>query len=940
MSDDLPRARFSLISAVYNAASYLPDYLASIAAQSHGVTDVEAIFVIDGSPDDSEKIIREWAAHAPCRTKVVVQENAGPGAARNAGLAVAEGEWVSFPDPDDILHRDYLRSVRSFLQARGSAVDFLSARVIKFAGGIESAEDTHPLGFKFRRGTRIGSILRDPKLIHLQIASAFLRRSAIPDRSELFDPRVRPVFEDAQAIARFWMRAGVDEIGILADAIYYYRQRSDGSSLIQSAMTSHQRYTDVLRYAHIELLSEAHSSGAVPRWLQYMVLYDLYWPFIADHRGGSPTSGLPASVKDTFLQHVERIFSYLDVETFLEFNIVAAPLQLRVAWTVMKTGRVPDDLEVWMARTDDREQLVQLRYLTEHPNPVESVLADGAERLPIHAKSRAIEYFGRTFLYERIIWVTALEDVRILTGGGSTPRRLRFTEQGEPAYEAPVGRIWRGRSVPATMADSRFISESDVPVVPWTRPFHRGAMAMRWRFLVGRDRVQAAVRSAIARRRARRVASLLKSHRVSQRFQDSWVLIDRDTMARDNAESFYRYLRREQPDVNAWFVIRRSSSDYSRLRREGFRVIAFGSIRHAVLMRRAAHLISSQADHYILRPFDERRFGRGSWKFTFLQHGVTTNDLSRWLNPKPFDLFLAATRPEYCSLVEDETQYVVTTREVALTGFPRHDELHRLAAGHPLAGRNVLLIVPTWRKYLLKAESGVGNARVLSDDFWESDYIREWFGLLNDERLRRFAAEHGLRIVFAPHPDLQRHLGPEHVPPGVEFFSYAERDIKEALAASRMAITDYSSLGTEAVFVGTPLVYFQFDHEVFWAGLHAYRPGYFSFEDHGFGPVAYDRDTALDAIDRMLTDAEYAAPFLDRVDQAYRYRDDLNSERTFRAIQMLDVPWYERDDSLFDGTTAEYDPIESVPAPVAPSADAAERLDDGVLDTRGDLVGA
>lgn len=153
-------------------------------------------------------------------------------------------------------------------------------------------------------------------------------------------------------------------------------------------------------------------------------------------------------------------------------------------------------------------------------------------------------------------------------------------------------------------------------------------------------------------------------------FDEAWTFIDRDTEAHDNAEHLYRYVRMFHPEVNAWFVVRRESPDWERLAADGFRLVAFGSRDHVRLLLNTQHLISSQADHYIVRPLDPRRFGSKSWRFTFLQHGVTKDDLSRWLNGKPISRFVTASIDEYESIAGDHTPYLFTTKETRLTGFP------------------------------------------------------------------------------------------------------------------------------------------------------------------------------------------------------------------------------------------------------------------------------
>ena len=183
---------------------------------------------------------------------------------------------------------------------------------------------------------------------------------------------------------------------------------------------------------------------------------------------------------------------------------------------------------------------------------------------------------------------------------------------------------------------------------------------------------------------------LSQSEAVRRRFADAWVLIDRDTMAQDNAEAFYRYLKENCPAVNTWFVISETSPDWARLKKDGFRLINYGSDEHALLMKNARYLISSQLDTYILKPFDTADFGPNEWRFIFLQHGVTHNDLSRWINSKPISMLITSTKAEHASIVGDGSPYRYSSKEVVLTEMPRHDQLLRKAAkrrpdGSPLS---------------------------------------------------------------------------------------------------------------------------------------------------------------------------------------------------------------------------------------------------------------
>lgn len=92
--------KLSVIIPVYNAASYLRACLDSVLGQT--LREIEVLCANDGSTDDSETILTEYAAR-DSRIKVFAQPNAGQGAARNRALGEATGEYVYFMDADDAL---------------------------------------------------------------------------------------------------------------------------------------------------------------------------------------------------------------------------------------------------------------------------------------------------------------------------------------------------------------------------------------------------------------------------------------------------------------------------------------------------------------------------------------------------------------------------------------------------------------------------------------------------------------------------------------------------------------------------------------------------------------------------------------------------------------------------------------------------------------------
>ncbi len=107
------QGRVSVIVPVYNCKRYLSRCLQSIVHQTY--SNIEVILVDDGSVDGSSEICDAYAAEFPV-IKVVHQDNAGPGAARNTALEMAVGVYVTYIDADDYVAAKYVEVMVGLLQ--------------------------------------------------------------------------------------------------------------------------------------------------------------------------------------------------------------------------------------------------------------------------------------------------------------------------------------------------------------------------------------------------------------------------------------------------------------------------------------------------------------------------------------------------------------------------------------------------------------------------------------------------------------------------------------------------------------------------------------------------------------------------------------------------------------------------------------------------------
>jgi heptose III glucuronosyltransferase len=127
----------SLIIPVYNVAPFLAQCLDSLVAQD--LTDIEMVFVDDGSTDNCPAILAHYAKQCP-EMRVIRQENAGLSGARNTGLDNIHGEYIAFVDSDDWIDPLYYRRLLDL--ARQNNLDMAHGNAIYH---FEGRREDHPI---------------------------------------------------------------------------------------------------------------------------------------------------------------------------------------------------------------------------------------------------------------------------------------------------------------------------------------------------------------------------------------------------------------------------------------------------------------------------------------------------------------------------------------------------------------------------------------------------------------------------------------------------------------------------------------------------------------------------------------------------------------------------------------------------------------------------
>ena len=379
---------------------------------------------------------------------------------------------------------------------------------------------------------------------------------------------------------------------------------------------------------------------------------------------------------------------------------------------------------------------------------------------------------------------------------------------------------------------------------------------------------------------AKKAGLIRMAHNFAKLFikKDIWLISDRADSAGDNGEALFEYLKKHKiKGVKPYFVLKKSSKDYKRLKRLGS-VVEPETMKYKLLYTFATRNISSQFEYPIMNPIACNTYLKDTLrvKNVFLQHGITKDDLSSCYNRfvNNIHLFVTAANEEYKSIIENPA-YGCGPSITKLIGFPRFDKLNNEA-------EKIIFILPTWRRNCLM---DIKSCELVGD-FEKSSYYTFYKSLLSDNRLISAARENGYKLCFYPH-HLMRMSNDYFKDLDDVFIDASKYSYTDVFKKGAILFTDYSSTQFDFAYLKKPIIYCHFDRDEFFA-THTYKQGYFSYEENGFGDVTYNLDDAVSSIiEAMKNGAEMKDVYKQRVDNFFAYTDKENCKRTVDAILSL-----------------------------------------------------
>ncbi|WP_405076375.1 CDP-glycerol glycerophosphotransferase family protein [Ligilactobacillus acidipiscis] len=889
---------YSIIMATYNVAPYIDDSMESLENQLLDFeSNVQVIFVNDGSTDNSLEVVQRWQRKYPKNVFIINQKNAGVSAARNAGIEAATGKYINFLDPDDMLDSGVLLRLNFFFK-KHPEVKIAHIPLYTF----EAKNEPHNLNKLFTKDEEIVDIEEHSNKIFAHISSSFFLRELFSDETLRFEVG-RKYGEDLALVAKLVERE--KKFALINNFFYRYRARDAGDSAMDNSRSDSATYIPNLKMM-LELIHENKKDGKIDKWLQTVIMYDLAWKIRRDE--------LPFEKPENFDQNywslVHKVLQYIDEEKIRSVGHLKW-VQKEALIYFMYSGKLPSvegsigipvplindvklingEKEYYLSNVNSNVYIFKYRPDTDSINIVGTIdhlfgkksltitATDGYQTFTselLNEPSR-IKLIGNSihsiYTYSFDIPVKLLrnsEYIKIEVNFNNVCRPLKIKFAGmlvSVGNNIKSNYVFAGAKLLRFNFEKLYFEVKENNLKNLTR-FENDLIAK----LESKKGISLERKARLIYLRKLALQSKISSKVIN-------IFEDRPNKADDNAEVFYKYVDDKHPEWDNYFILQRDSVDWERLEKQGYTLVEYGSKKHEELLIQAQNLISSQASLTEMRPWP-KNFGylrdAYHYNFVFLQHGVTKHDLSLWLRKIEKDIRLLVTVSEQEKQGFLDYGYEYTPQEVKVTGFPRFDRFSVDFSNSKENGK--ILIAPTWRNGIWQ-ESDTTEVKI--EKLKETEFYQNWQKLLFSGYIKSLV-DQGNNVSLMLHPLLREVEDGFEVPSYINNISFETRYV-DVLKATDLLITDFSSIYFDIAYQGKPTLYYQFDN-----GNDNNKKGYFDFDTMGFGPVCSDIEGLNNELKKIVRNKYRMTDiYQQRVHSFFKYTDSENSKRLDGEISDL-----------------------------------------------------
>lgn len=286
-----------------------------------------------------------------------------------------------------------------------------------------------------------------------------------------------------------------------------------------------------------------------------------------------------------------------------------------------------------------------------------------------------------------------------------------------------------------------------------------------------------------------------------------WLVFEKNSgTAQDNGYYFFKWMYENHPEKKVYYVIKKTSKDYAKLRGMKNRVLTYMSFKHLLYLAAAKLLIAPETRGHVFTWRQQKgrlRQVLDKKKLVFLQHGVTAfkhNDsVLDYNSPSAVTKYVVTSQNEQ-QIIHEGLHY--PNDDIFVTGFARWDALVDKSNDNT---KKKIFVMPTWRGWL---------DSVSSDEFMTTSYYNNYMALLNSERLNNLLVSNNIVLEFFLHPKFKEYTSDfKSNLSNVKILDFNKVQVNEKIMESSLLITDYSSVSWDMHYLNKPVLFFQFDYQ-------------------------------------------------------------------------------------------------------------------------------
>lgn len=256
----------SVIVPIYKVEKYLDKCVESIVGQTY--RDIEIILVDDGSPDKCPEMCDEWAKKDG-RIKVIHKENGGLSDARNAGLSIVKGEYISFVDSDDWISPCFLETMYQTMQNEDADIVECGVTYVDEQGNIIRIRKNSALQVSFDKIEALRQLVLEEG-VYQTVWNKLYKRDVIGDIKFEVGKYNEDDFWTYQVFDR------VKKVTLIEESLYYYLQR--GTSIMGAEYSLKRMDGLEARFRRMEFLQKYDE---LAMFVKARIMYDCLYHFQA-----------------------------------------------------------------------------------------------------------------------------------------------------------------------------------------------------------------------------------------------------------------------------------------------------------------------------------------------------------------------------------------------------------------------------------------------------------------------------------------------------------------------------------------------------------------------------------------------------------------------------------------------------------------------------------